>query len=75
MFGFGRANNQGMDIACGRFVLLLNTDAFVAPDTLAATLSAMEAHPDWVSSAFALSPWTAPTSLPAAISHALEHVP
>lgn len=45
--GFGRANNQGMDIARGRYVLLLNTDAFVAPDTLVATLDAMDAHPDW----------------------------
>ena len=45
--GFGRANNQGMDIARGRYVLLLNTDAFVAPDTLAATVRAMDAHPDW----------------------------
>ena len=45
--GFGRANNQGMDIARGRYVLLLNTDAFVAPDTLAATVSAMDAHSDW----------------------------
>ncbi len=32
--GFGRANNQAMPFVTGRHVLLLNTDAFVAPDAL-----------------------------------------
>ena len=45
--GFGRANNQGMDIARGRYVLLLNTDAFVEPGTLTETVRAMDAHPEW----------------------------
>jgi len=44
--GFGRANNQAIPHLRGDFVLLLNTDAFVAPDTLAKTLAWMRAHPD-----------------------------
>ena len=36
--GFGRANNQALGLASGRYVLLLNTDAFVAPDTLSKTV-------------------------------------
>lgn len=39
--GFGRANNQALPVLCGQFVLLLNTDAFVSPDTLTKTLSYM----------------------------------
>ena len=42
--GFGRANNQGLVHATGRYVLLLNTDAFVAPDTLSKTIAYMDAH-------------------------------
>ena len=33
--GFGAANNQGLAIATGELVLLLNSDAYVAPDTVA----------------------------------------
>lgn len=33
--GFGRANNQALAHARGRYLLLLNTDAFVAPNSLA----------------------------------------
>jgi GT2 family glycosyltransferase len=43
--GFGRANNQCLALARGRYVLLLNTDAFVAPDTLRKTLDYMDSHP------------------------------
>lgn len=43
--GFGRANNQALPYATGRYVLLLNTDAFVAPDTLTKTLAYMDANP------------------------------
>lgn len=43
--GFGRACNQALARARGRYVLLLNTDAFVATDTLEKTLRYMEAHP------------------------------
>lgn len=43
--GFGRANNQLIDHLRGRYALLLNTDAFVAPDSLAKTLDYMDANP------------------------------
>lgn len=43
--GFGRANNQCLELAKGRYVLLLNTDAFVSEDTLGKTLSFMGSHP------------------------------
>lgn len=32
--GFGAANNQGLAVATGELVLLLNSDAYVAPDTV-----------------------------------------
>jgi N-acetylglucosaminyl-diphospho-decaprenol L-rhamnosyltransferase len=44
--GFGRANNQAVARAGGRYVLLLNTDAFVGPDTLSKTIEYMDTHPD-----------------------------
>jgi N-acetylglucosaminyl-diphospho-decaprenol L-rhamnosyltransferase len=43
--GFGRANNQAVPRARGRYVLLLNTDAFMSPDTLPKTVTYMDAHP------------------------------
>ena len=43
--GFGRANNQALPLVQGRYVLLLNTDAFVAPETLSRTAAYMDAHP------------------------------
>lgn len=43
--GFGRANNQALSQVRGRYVLLLNTDAFVAPDTLTKTVAYMDANP------------------------------
>lgn len=43
--GFGRANNQALGLVEGRYVLLLNTDAFVAPDTLDKTIAYMDANP------------------------------
>ncbi len=42
--GFGRANNQALALVEGRYVLLLNTDAFVAADTLEKTVGYMENH-------------------------------
>ena len=42
--GFARANNQAVTLASGRYVLLLNTDAFVSADTLPKTVSFMDAH-------------------------------
>lgn len=43
--GFGRANNQALAVAKGRYILLLNTDAFVSTDTLSKTLAYMDCHP------------------------------
>ena len=42
--GFGRANNQVLPLIKGDYVLLLNTDAFVQPDTLAKTFAYMQDH-------------------------------
>jgi N-acetylglucosaminyl-diphospho-decaprenol L-rhamnosyltransferase len=43
--GFARANNQALPAMRGRYVLLLNTDAFVSTDTLVKTVDFMETHP------------------------------
>jgi hypothetical protein len=43
--GFARANNQALPRARGRYVLLLNTDAFVSPDTLQKTVNFMDQNP------------------------------
>ncbi|MGJ4892974.1 glycosyltransferase family 2 protein [Bradyrhizobium sp. HKCCYLS3077] len=43
--GFGRANNQALPRIRGRYILLLNTDAFVADDTLTKTVAYMDEHP------------------------------
>ena len=43
--GFGRANNQALALCPGPYVLLLNADAFVFPDTLTKCLRHMEATP------------------------------
>jgi len=42
--GFGRANNQALPGVKGRYVLLLNTDAFVSPNTLVKTTNFMDAN-------------------------------
>jgi len=42
--GFGRANNQALPLIKGRYVLLLNTDAFVSSDTLQKTVAYMDEH-------------------------------
>ncbi len=43
--GFGRANNQALPRVRGRYVLLLNTDALMSPDTLQKTVDFMDANP------------------------------
>ena len=43
--GFGRANNQALPFIKSRYVLLLNTDAFVEPDSIAKTVQYMDANP------------------------------
>lgn len=44
--GFGRANNQALPYIKGRYVLLLNTDAFVEPDTVFKTIQYMDENPE-----------------------------
>ncbi|WP_085679833.1 MULTISPECIES: glycosyltransferase family 2 protein [unclassified Pseudomonas] len=44
--GFGRANNQLLAHLQGKYALLLNTDAFVAADSLQKTVDYMEEHPE-----------------------------
>jgi len=44
--GFARANNQAIRCSRGRYVLLLNSDAFVRDQTIAQTVAFMDAHPD-----------------------------
>ncbi len=44
--GFAAATNEGLTRARGRYLLLLNPDAFVAPDTFASLIEFMDAHPD-----------------------------
>lgn len=44
--GFGRANNQALAHCGGRYVLLLNADAYVYPETLRQSLAHVDAHPD-----------------------------
>jgi GT2 family glycosyltransferase len=39
--GFGRANNQALPLIKGDYVLLLNTDAFMAPDSIQRTIELM----------------------------------
>ena len=43
--GFGPANNLALRIAKGRYVVLLNSDAFLAPDTLQRAMEHMDADP------------------------------
>lgn len=42
--GFGRANNQVLPHYTGKYLLLLNTDAFVAPTTIQTTYDFMQAN-------------------------------
>jgi GT2 family glycosyltransferase len=44
--GFAGGNNQGMDLCQGRYVLLLNSDAFVHDDTLDTMIAFADAHPE-----------------------------
>jgi GT2 family glycosyltransferase len=42
--GFSRANNQGIEVASGDYILLLNNDAFVNPETLINGVKYHEEH-------------------------------
>ncbi len=44
--GFSKANNQGIRIAKGKYILLLNPDTIVAEDTFHRCFSFMESHQD-----------------------------
>ncbi len=44
--GFARANNQAMRVCEGRYVLLLNSDAFVKDNTIDYMVEFMDKHPD-----------------------------
>ncbi len=44
--GFTRANNQGIAISQGRYILLLNSDAFVENHTIDAMVEFMDNHPE-----------------------------
>jgi GT2 family glycosyltransferase len=44
--GFAGANNQGMALSQGRYVLLLNSDAMLLPDSIRAMLDLAESQPD-----------------------------
>lgn len=44
--GFARANNQGIEVSRGRYVLLLNSDAFVEANTIDGMVSFMDARPE-----------------------------
>lgn len=44
--GFGRANNQMLPHLTGEYALLLNTDAFIAPDALRVAIDCLRRHTD-----------------------------
>mgnify|MGYP001482880892 CR=1 FL=1 len=44
--GFSKANNRGIRISRGRYVLLLNSDTVIEPDTLEIMIRFMDEHPD-----------------------------
>jgi len=44
--GFAAANNQGIALATGRYVLLLNSDTVVLDQAIAKTVAFADAHPD-----------------------------
>ena len=43
--GFIKANNQGIEIATGRYVLLLNSDTIVLDNAIAKTVKFADKHP------------------------------
>jgi len=45
-FGFGKANNQGIKIAQGNYILLLNSDTLVLHSAISQSLNWLSAHPE-----------------------------
>jgi hypothetical protein len=43
--GFGKANNQGIELAEGRYTLIINPDTLVSEDTFTKMIEHMEANP------------------------------
>src|SRR5271154_710342 len=43
--GFAAANNRAFEISCGRYIVLLNSDAFIRPDALRLSIEHMDANP------------------------------
>lgn len=43
--GFGRGNNRAFEVARGRYIVLLNSDAFLKPGVLRDSVKLMEQHP------------------------------
>lgn len=43
--GFAAANNRAFEVACGRYIVLLNSDAFLRPDALRRSVEHMSANP------------------------------
>jgi len=43
--GFASANNVALEVACGRYSVLLNSDAFLCPNALALAVQHMDQHP------------------------------
>ncbi len=44
--GFSKANNQGVHLATGEYILFLNPDTVMPEDFLTKTIAYMDAHPD-----------------------------
>ncbi len=45
-YGFGKANNQAIEQARGRYLLILNPDTIVQEDTFSTLIDFMDAHPE-----------------------------
>ncbi|MCC5927449.1 MAG: glycosyltransferase [Bacteroidetes bacterium] len=43
--GFGKANNQGIQVSRGKYILLLNPDTLIKENTLSVMISHMDNHP------------------------------
>jgi GT2 family glycosyltransferase len=44
--GFGAANNRALEQASGRYIILLNSDAFLRPDSLQRAIAHMDSQPE-----------------------------